>query len=82
MVIKNLKTDKEAFLDGHSHEVSCIAVSKDGKKVASGQINIAGVKVGKLMQIVVSVIFDLKNNLKIRTGRCHCLGSYGSEKAM
>lgn len=44
VVIKNIKTDKEAFLDGHSHEVSCLAVSHDGTKAASGQINIIGVK--------------------------------------
>ena len=45
LVIKNLRTEKEAFLDGHSSEVSCVAISKDGTKVASGQRNITGVKV-------------------------------------
>jgi WD40 repeat protein len=45
VVLKNVKTDKECFLDGHSHEISCLSVSKDGKWIASGQINIIGVKV-------------------------------------
>lgn len=45
VVIKNVKTDKEAFLDGHGGDVSCIAVSHDGSKLASGQSNIVGVKV-------------------------------------
>ena len=44
-VIKNLRTEKEAFLDGHSHEISCLAMSHDGTKLATGQINIIGVKV-------------------------------------
>lgn len=45
VVLKNIKTDKECFLDGHSYEISCLSVSKDGKWIASGQINIIGVKV-------------------------------------
>ena len=45
VVIKNVRTEKEAFLDGHSQEVSCLAVSHDGRKIASGQVNFLGVKV-------------------------------------
>ena len=45
VVIKSLKTDKEAFLDGHSNEVSCLSISHDGTRAASGQVNIIGVKV-------------------------------------
>lgn len=45
IVIKNVRTDKEAFLDGHSHDVSCVAMSNDGRTLASGQVNIMGVKV-------------------------------------
>jgi WD40 repeat protein len=45
VVLKNLKTEREAFLDGHSNEINCIAISKDGTKLASGQRNITGVKV-------------------------------------
>ena len=44
VVIKNLSTDKEAFLEGHSREVSCVAISPDGTRVATGQANITGVK--------------------------------------
>lgn len=44
IVIKNMRTEKEAFLDGHDREISCITVSHDGKKVASGQVNFLGVK--------------------------------------
>lgn len=47
IVIKNLTTDKEAFLDGHSNEISCVAISHDGTKLASGQINFTGVKVSR-----------------------------------
>lgn len=44
VVIKNVKTGKEAFLDSHTNEVSCIAVSSNGSRLASGQINYHGVK--------------------------------------
>jgi len=44
IVIKNIRTEKEAFLDGHSKDVSCIAMSHDGQKLASGQVNFLGVK--------------------------------------
>ena len=45
IVIKNLVTEKEAFIDGHSNNISCLTISQDGSKMASGQINIPGVKV-------------------------------------
>jgi hypothetical protein len=45
VVLKNIKTEKESFLDGHSNEISCIAISHDGTKLVSGQSNFTGVKV-------------------------------------
>ena len=45
VVLKNLATDKEAFLDGHTDLISCLSISSDGSKAASGQKNIPGVKV-------------------------------------
>mmetsp|Transcript_21998 Transcript_21998/g.20006 ORF Transcript_21998/g.20006 Transcript_21998/m.20006 type:complete len:654 (-) Transcript_21998:75-2036(-) len=44
VVLKNVKSDKEVFLDGHTGDVCCIALSHDGTKLASGQTNIVGVK--------------------------------------
>ena len=44
VVVKNIKTEKESFLDGHTNEVSCIKISNDGRTVASGQSNFQGVK--------------------------------------
>lgn len=44
VVIKNVVTDKEAFLDGHTNEVSCISISGDGERLASGQTHLLGVK--------------------------------------
>lgn len=44
VVLKNVRTDKEAFLEGHTRDISCVTVSHDGTKCASGQNNITGVK--------------------------------------
>lgn len=44
VVLKNVRTDKESFLEGHTRDISCVAVSHDGTKCASGQNNITGVK--------------------------------------
>lgn len=45
VVIKNVKTGIEAFFDGHTREISCLSISNDGLRMASGQMNIPGVKV-------------------------------------
>jgi len=37
VVIRNVLDRSQAFLKGHDSQVSCIAVSKDGKYIASGQ---------------------------------------------
>lgn len=55
VVIKNLTTDKEAFFDGHSNEISCVAVSHDGTRLASGQINFTGVKVCRSNAIIDTI---------------------------
>jgi cilia- and flagella-associated protein 52 len=44
IVIKNVLNEKEAFIDGHTNLVSAVTVSHDGTKLATGQINITGVK--------------------------------------
>ena len=45
IVLKNIATGKESFLDGHTSEISCVVKSHDGTLLASGQSNIAGIKV-------------------------------------
>jgi WD40 repeat protein len=49
VVVQNWKTKRQSFLSGHSNVVSAIAVSPDGKYIASGQINHMGFKVSMLM---------------------------------
>lgn len=42
VVVRDLTTKAETFLCGHDNCVTCIAVSKDGKFLASGQKTHAG----------------------------------------
>jgi hypothetical protein len=52
LVIKNLVTDKEAFLDGHSNIISCATINRDGTKLASGQVSMTGIKVREKVYIL------------------------------
>ena len=46
IIIRNLATDSQSFLEGHSNVISTLAISHDGKKLASGEIGLAaGIKV-------------------------------------
>lgn len=40
--ILNIKTNKQEFLSGHTHNISTLDVSPSGRLVASGQINHMG----------------------------------------
>lgn len=40
VVLKNIESGKQAFLEGHSSDVSCVVISKDGRYLASGQKNV------------------------------------------
>lgn len=45
VVIADPKKGTQEFLQGHTNVVSCIAISKDGKYIASGQVTHMGFKV-------------------------------------
>ena len=45
IAIEDINTKKQEFLSGHTDNVSCLAISKSGKYVASGQITHMGFKV-------------------------------------
>jgi len=44
VVIKNVKTGKQIFLQGHTGDITCMAISQDGKFLASGQQTHLGFK--------------------------------------
>ncbi|CAM9783757.1 unnamed protein product [Ascophyllum nodosum] len=45
LVVRSLTgKDKQAFLDEHSADISCVALSNDGTRIVSGQMNQMGVK--------------------------------------
>ena len=46
VIIENINTHKQYFLQGHTDDVSCLAVSKSGRYLASGQVTHMGFKVG------------------------------------
>ena len=51
IVVENLQTRRQEFLVGHNNNVSCIAISKSGKYIATGQITYMGFKVTFSIQI-------------------------------
>ncbi|GMI42108.1 hypothetical protein TeGR_g9242, partial [Tetraparma gracilis] len=57
IVIRNITTGSQSFLEGHSNNVSCITVSKDSKFLASGQESYGTLKADVL-------VWDLAGALK------------------
>ena len=47
IVIQDLGNGSQKFLSGHSGDVSCLAVSRSGKYIASGQVAPMGFKVSR-----------------------------------
>ncbi|XP_030062176.1 cilia- and flagella-associated protein 52 [Microcaecilia unicolor] len=44
VIIQNISTHKQCFLQAHTNNVSCVAVSVSGKYIASGQVTYMGFK--------------------------------------
>ncbi|KAG5188196.1 flagellar associated protein putative: flagellar associated protein [Tribonema minus] len=44
MIVRSLTGGKTAFLEGHTNDICCVAMSPDGKRLATGQVNHPGVK--------------------------------------
>jgi len=44
LVIRNINKGTQEFLSGHENNISCVAISKSGKYVATGQVTFMGFK--------------------------------------
>jgi len=44
VVVEDIQSGKQDFLTGHSNDVTCIAISKSGRYIASGQLTYMGFK--------------------------------------
>ena len=53
VVVKNTRTNAQAFLQGHTDKVTCVALSECGRYIASGQRAQPGVKVRLLVCMYV-----------------------------
>ncbi|XP_056136511.1 cilia- and flagella-associated protein 52 [Lampris incognitus] len=49
VILKRIKDGKQEFLHGHTNNVSCVAVSRSGYYVASGQVTFMGFKADIIM---------------------------------
>jgi len=57
IVIRNITTGSQSFLEGHSNNVSCLTASKDSRFLASGQQSYGTLKADVL-------VWDLQQALK------------------
>jgi len=67
VVLKNIRTDREAFLDGHSMDISCMSMSHDGTRLASGQITLTGIKADV-------IVWDLQEAKRLLEGGSVMIG--------
>lgn len=43
LVIRSITgKNKQSFFEGHTSEISCVAISADGSRLVSGQVNAVG----------------------------------------
>merc|ERR1719230_1373781 len=68
IVIKNVeRTDDQVFLQGHTDRVTCMAITRDGNTLATGQIT----HMGYLAEIILWDISDLSAPEILVTLRLH-----------
>lgn len=61
IVLKEIQSDKLAFLDGHSHDISSLDISHDGCRLASGQSN----NIGMRADVIIWDLTEAKRQLEL-----------------
>ncbi|KAJ1505708.1 Cilia- and flagella-associated protein 52 [Coelomomyces lativittatus] len=61
IVIQNIENGKQEFLQGHNNLVLCLAVSKSGEYIASGQVTHMGFQVKHLFYLFIFLFFWLNS---------------------
>jgi WD40 repeat protein len=71
VVVQNWKTKNQVFLSGHTNAISAIAISPNGKYIASGQITDMGFKVSIDILSVLTVKATIMHTEKHVTSANH-----------
>lgn len=51
VVLRDTKKNVQTFLKGHTDEITCLTLSRDGKRLASGQQGIPGQKAAAIIWV-------------------------------
>jgi len=54
VVVENIANKQQEFLSGHTNTVSCLALSRSGNFIASGQVTYMGFKVNRLLMVCIN----------------------------
>ena len=75
VIVEHITKNTQNCLSGHTNDVSCIAVSKDGKYIASGQVTYMGFKVSSKTYIISGLVITHGAHSNCHGALCFCCGA-------